>query len=880
VRNRGSRALFRSRPFHSLQTISPWPGQRLTTYSIYGYGGMYTRTHSQRITVLSSPLAVAVVIFLPKAAPIVADNQTDTKCSAKILSLVFAYLHHSFVSQQSVEYRAPMAAANVKEVWKPVRKSVLYLIAAVALAISASTVGGNSLPAGSRTQVEAVDDVGISAQDNSHSRRLLGYQRVTVYTTAPEADQDNPIARKQLADLIASLPTDVTTLDVVALNLMEQRHFLEQNCYGKEEDNMPVKMSALKRFDELRTRGQDHLATEVYKWCALKTKPYLSDSVAYIDSSSPLLMRLQDFLSDVQNVVVLGDDYFPHTAHGSLIVLRDNQLYVAEQMMKVLLETPAEHLEVNPLLLPQRLYEAVAFASAKKHPKPGKVGDFLLLKETCRMDPLRRHNDDAKGWTDTQTRRHVHHCPERAGFCCSIHDISRNRVVLMSRHPLLPFQILSQSFSRPYNAEADHYEEDELPYITTIQATFHERPADMPETPNFYALLAAKDCLPDKEECSKCCRNQAGATRELCAKDCPCYAKALCSDKPPPKHVAHTWTVTPPAYTRDPNRVVPRIVHQTWFEDLAQDRYPNMSRMVQSFRNSGWEYKFYNDDDAVNFLSTHFPPEVREAYEALRPGAFKADLFRYCVLLIHGGLYADVDIMLESALDAAIGPDVGFMVPTDEPGMATNHRMCLWNGMIAAAPGHPYLAKAIETVVNQVRNRFTSVDIDATLCPNPELSISHAYDTLFTAGPCLLGASINRVLGRHPQKSFTAGEINILADRRQLEAGTSFIVGDGVALEARVPGRSVILKQDKWDMGAHRFTYVERNLVVSATDLQDSNDRDTHKKNKKTEHYSTTHAKTGIYGLEGLYTDTRIANEDIRIILDVSKQASVPSSTS
>ena len=49
------------------------------------------------------------------------------------------------------------------------------------------------------------------------------------------------------------------------------------------------------------------------------------------------------------------------------------------------------------------------------------------------------------------------------------------------------------------------------------------------------------------------------------------------------------------------------------------------------------------------------------------------------------------------------------MVPIDEPGKPVNKRMCLWNGFIAAAPGHPYLAKAIETVVNQVRNRFTSV---------------------------------------------------------------------------------------------------------------------------------------------------------------------------
>lgn len=105
--------------------------------------------------------------------------------------------------------------------------------------------------------------------------------------------------------------------------------------------------------------------------------------------------------------------------------------------------------------------------------------------------------------------------------------------------------------------------------------------------------------------------------------------------------------------------------------------------------------------------SQHYPEEVREAYDTLLPGAFKADIFRYCLLFIHGGVYADVDILLESNLDAVLKPDVGFMVPIDKPGRGSGRGHCVWNGLLAAAPGHPYLAKAIENVVNQVRNKFT-----------------------------------------------------------------------------------------------------------------------------------------------------------------------------
>ena len=94
----------------------------------------------------------------------------------------------------------------------------------------------------------------------------------------------------------------------------------------------------------------------------------------------------------------------------------------------------------------------------------------------------------------------------------------------------------------------------------------------------------------------------------------------------------------------------------------------------------GWEHKFFSDEASGEFLETHFPLEVKEAYDAVSAGAFKADLFRYCVLFIYGGVYADVDVLLQSKLDMAIDDDVGFMTPIDltvsdlKEGMKEVHR--------------------------------------------------------------------------------------------------------------------------------------------------------------------------------------------------------------
>ena len=188
-----------------------------------------------------------------------------------------------------------------------------------------------------------------------------------------------------------------------------------------------------------------------------------------------------------------------------------------------------------------------------------------------------------------------------------------------------------------------------------------------------------------------------------------------------------------------------------------------------------------------------------------------------------------------------------------KPGTPIDRRMCLWNGLIAVTPGHPFMAKVIEMVVNNVRNRFTSVDVDQLLCPNPELSISHAFDTLFTAGPCILGAALNTVLGQHKQTPFKTGTLNM---------NDYNILSQWDGSKSIIPGEVVFLDQDKKDMGAHRFTFLEKNLVVAATDFPDFEDQPKGKK-----HYSKVHVKNGIYGLDLLYADQNKANEDIRLII-------------
>jgi hypothetical protein len=68
---------------------------------------------------------------------------------------------------------------------------------------------------------------------------------------------------------------------------------------------------------------------------------------------------------------------------------------------------------------------------------------------------------------------------------------------------------------------------------------------------------------------------------------------------------------------------IPRIVHQTFFEELSSDRYPQLKRLQNSWVNSGWDYRFYTDTDARKYIMSNFPDRFVRAFDAIIPGAYK-----------------------------------------------------------------------------------------------------------------------------------------------------------------------------------------------------------------------------------------------------------------
>ena len=75
-----------------------------------------------------------------------------------------------------------------------------------------------------------------------------------------------------------------------------------------------------------------------------------------------------------------------------------------------------------------------------------------------------------------------------------------------------------------------------------------------------------------------------------------------------------------------------------------------VERNFQKYAN-GWERVVYNDTMISAFLSEHFVPAVGKVFAGLQEGAHKADLFRYAMMYIYGGVYFDIKTELIAPLD-------------------------------------------------------------------------------------------------------------------------------------------------------------------------------------------------------------------------------------
>lgn len=89
----------------------------------------------------------------------------------------------------------------------------------------------------------------------------------------------------------------------------------------------------------------------------------------------------------------------------------------------------------------------------------------------------------------------------------------------------------------------------------------------------------------------------------------------------------------------DENKYGYTIVQTSPTTNITQNKFYSISTVLNASIN--FPYKFFDDNDALNFVKTNFSDMVYDALCNLIPGAYFSDLFRYCYLYMNGGIYID-----------------------------------------------------------------------------------------------------------------------------------------------------------------------------------------------------------------------------------------------
>lgn len=140
---------------------------------------------------------------------------------------------------------------------------------------------------------------------------------------------------------------------------------------------------------------------------------------------------------------------------------------------------------------------------------------------------------------------------------------------------------------------------------------------------------------------------------------------------------------------------IPRIIYQTW---ASKDLSPDMENAIKKLKdaNHAFEHKLFDDDDCREFIAKHYPKQIVWAYDKLIPGAYKADLWRYCILYIHGGIYLDIKYVPVDGFSFEEIIDKEHLCK-DRPVFFENGNG-IYNAIIITQKGNRYLEKAINKI--------------------------------------------------------------------------------------------------------------------------------------------------------------------------------------
>ena len=151
--------------------------------------------------------------------------------------------------------------------------------------------------------------------------------------------------------------------------------------------------------------------------------------------------------------------------------------------------------------------------------------------------------------------------------------------------------------------------------------------------------------------------------------------------------------------SRKENRCItlPKLLHCTYHtkHKLPEKVHVGHRRYFQDYT-----VHIYDDAEGAELITRYFTPSVLKRYWELS-GAHRADLLRYCILYIHGGVYADIKTEFIGDMSSLLAPiekraTQGLVVLVH----STYSKNTIYNGILAASPRQDIFLMAIEHILD------------------------------------------------------------------------------------------------------------------------------------------------------------------------------------
>ena len=161
-------------------------------------------------------------------------------------------------------------------------------------------------------------------------------------------------------------------------------------------------------------------------------------------------------------------------------------------------------------------------------------------------------------------------------------------------------------------------------------------------------------------------------------------------------------------------REIPLNLFLTWH---TLDLPPNMKENVELLKRQNPEFnvRLFDQTMSREFIKEHFNADVVYAYDKLKPAAYKADLWRLCVLYIYGGIYLDIKYRCVNGFK--------LLYLTDKECWAKDTNGGVYNAIIILKKNNNICKKAIDKIVENVNHYYYGNSVWDTTGPRMFLSV-------------------------------------------------------------------------------------------------------------------------------------------------------------